>query len=118
MLSNDTMKPADVLRCPKWLAGIGMGGVLLGVAVSSALSGNEGESAAPARALDLEPGRFVITETSWGTDPTEPEAADPEADADDWLETGEETNDQETKERLAEQARDRWQNLDIAIRGR
>lgn len=86
--------------------------MLLGVAISSALSGSAAESASPERALDLEPGRFVITETSWGTD-TEPVAAD-----DDWLETGEPANDQETKERLAEQARERWQNLDIAIRGR
>jgi hypothetical protein len=87
--------------------------VLLGLAFSSALSGSESESASPVRALDLEPGRFVLTQTSWGTEPTEPEFAE-----DDWLDSGEATDDQETQERRAERARDRWQNLDIAIRGR
>lgn len=106
------MKPIDVLKSPKWLVGVALGGVLLGIAISQASSSEGADPGASAPERELEPGRFVITENSWGTDPVAP------VDDDEWQELGESEEDQEKKERLAQQARERWQNLDIAIRGR
>lgn len=91
------------------IAKLGAGALALSFLVWMGLSSPESAPGEKQREqLDLEPGSFVITETSWGADESAQEVEGQTLYGDSFM-------SEEEKQRV-EEAKERWQNLDIAVR--